>query len=128
MNRIKERFVLMRPVLVPFILYIGLLAFTTSWLDDNPQSDIRSLVALLPIIPSIWIAVLIVQFINKLDELEQKIIHEAASFSFLITFLMMLAFSLLSFSGVLLPNPIYLGLLMAFLLVVGKLMGNRRYK
>ena len=128
MNRIKERFVLMRPVLVPFILYIGLLAFTTSWLDDNPQSDIRSLVALLPIIPSIWISVLIVQFINKLDELEQKIIHEAASFSFLITFLMMLAFSLLSFSGVLLPNPIYLGLLMAFLLVVGKLMGNRRYK
>lgn len=128
MNRIKERFVLMRPVLVPFILYIGLLAFTTSWLDDNPQSDIRSLVALLPIIPSIWIAVLIVQFINKLDELEQKIIHEAASFSFLITFLMMLAFSLLSFSGVLLLNPIYLGLLMAFLLVVGKLMGNRRYK
>jgi uncharacterized membrane protein (DUF485 family) len=128
MNRVKERFILMRPVMVPFILYIGLLAFATNWVANNPQSDYRMLVALLPVIPSIWIAVLIVQFIKKLDELEQRIIHEAASFSFMLTLLLVLVFSLLSFSGLPTPNPMYLLLVMVVLLAVGKLAGNRRYK
>ena len=118
----------MRPVMVPFILYIGLLAFATNWVEKNPQSEYRMLVALLPVIPSIWIAVLLVQFIKKLDELEQRIIHEAASFSFMLTFLMVLVFSLLSFSGLPTPNPMYLLLVMVVLLAVGKLAGNRRYK
>ncbi len=128
LNRFKERFALMRPVLVPFILYIGLLVFATNWVENNPQSEFRILVALLPVIPSIWIAVLLVQFIKKLDELEQRIIYEAASFSFMSTFMMVLVFSLLSFSGLQIPKPMYLLLFMVLMLAVGKLTGNRRYK
>jgi hypothetical protein len=128
MNRIKERFKLLRPIAIPFMIYIGLLTLTTTWVEDNPESSIKTFVALLPIIPSIWIAVLITQFVKKLDELEQRIINEAATFSFMITFLMIMAFSFLSISGFPLPNPVYIGLFMAILLAIGKLIGNRRYK
>jgi len=37
-DRLRYRFSLIRPLLVPFILYIGLLAFAMSWLSATPAS------------------------------------------------------------------------------------------
>lgn len=128
MNRFKERLLLLRPVTIPFILYIGILAFSANWIENNPESTAKVYIALLPLLPSIWIAVALAQYMKKLDELEQRIINEAAAFSFMITFLMILAFTFLSFAGIEMPNPTYLILFMGIFLAVGKLLGNRRYK
>jgi hypothetical protein len=128
MNRIKERFILMRPILIPFILYIGSLVVSSTWIEANSNSSWIFWVSLIPLIPSLWMAVMIVQFMKKLDELEQRIIYEAAAFSFMITFLMILSFSFLSIAGVSLPHPTVIVLFMAVLMVVGKLIGNRKYK
>ncbi len=35
-ERFKERLPLIRPLFVPLILYIGLLAFAMNWLNDQP--------------------------------------------------------------------------------------------
>jgi len=128
MSRIKERFMLMRPILIPFILYIGSLAVTSSWIEANLTSSWILWVSLIPLIPSSWMAVMIVQLLKKLDELEQRIIYEAAAFSFMITFLMILSFTFLSVADVSLPHPTVIVLFMAVLMVVGKLWGNWKYK
>ena len=128
MNRIKERFGLMRPVLLPFVVYIGTLALTSIWIEGHSESTVVVWVSLLPLLPSFWIAAAFIQFLKKLDELEQRIIYEAAAFSFMITLLMILAFSFLSIAGVAMPHPNVIVFFMSFLLLVGKLNGNRKYK
>ncbi len=52
-DRIKQRAKLIRPLLIPFIFYIGLLSFSINWLEENPESSWRIAAALLPLIPGI---------------------------------------------------------------------------
>lgn len=128
MVRFKERFKMLRPVLVPFVFYIGALAFSASWLEDNPDSSFRSFLSLVPIFPAIWIAFSLVNFLKKLDELEQRIINEAASFSFMFTFLLLLTMSFLGQAGIEMPDPVFIVMFMVVFLLIGKIRGNRRYE
>jgi hypothetical protein len=52
-ERAKERWALVRPLLIPFVLYLGLLVFAVSWLENNPHSPWRYPVVLLPLIPGL---------------------------------------------------------------------------
>lgn len=128
MKRIKERIALVRPLLIPLILYIGLLAIscTTAASVDSPLLAI--VITLLPMVPATFLAIGLVRAINQLDELERKIILEAASVSFIISFLAIIALGLLEQIGITPPNPIYISLLMAALLIITKLVGNRKHK
>jgi hypothetical protein len=82
---------------------------------------------LLPMIPAAFLAIGTVKAIRKLDELEQKILLEAAAISFLLTFFVMIGLGFLSRVGVSTPNPIYISLFMMVVLLIGKLYGNRRH-
>ena len=128
MKRIRERLNLVRPLLIPLIFYIGLLAVSYTQADQTSNPKIAILIALLPMIPALFLAVGLVKAINQLDELERKIILEASAVSFMITFLGMLALGLLNQVGISTPDPIYLSLLMAVLLVISKLIGNWKHK
>ncbi len=127
-ERIKQRAKLIRPLLIPFIFYIGLLAFSIKWLEENPESSWRIAVALLPVIPGILIALGIVRAITQLDELERRILLEGIAFSFAMTFILVLSFGLLDFAGVTMLNGSYIALFMAIFMLIGKLWGNRRYR
>jgi len=128
MKRTKERLQLMRPLLVPLVLYIGLLAVSSTQLDPAQTMTIRVILALLPMIPAIFLAFGFVKAVSKLDELERKIILEAAAFTLMVTFLGLIALGLLGMAGIPAPDPIYIGVGMALLLVIGKLYGNWRHK
>jgi len=128
MVRVKERFKMLRPVFVPFILYIGALGFSTVWIEDNPVSNLRIVVSLLPIMPAVWVAVSLISFMKKLDELEQRVVNEAAAFSFMLTFLLLLSISFLGFAGIEMFNPTIILLFMVVFVLIGKVLGNRRYK
>ncbi len=128
MKRIKERFQLIRPLMVPFVLYIGLLAVSYTRLRPDQSLGGKIVLVMLPMLPAIFLAVGFVKAVSKLDELERKIILEAASFTLVITFLAMIALMLLKQAGIPAPDPSFLGLGMAILLVVGKLVGNWRHK
>jgi hypothetical protein len=88
----------------------------------------KIVLVMLPMLPAIFLAVGFVKAVSKLDELERKIILEAAAFTLVITFLGMIALMLLKQAGVPAPDPGFLGLGMAILLVAGKLVGNWRHK
>jgi hypothetical protein len=92
------------------------------------SSTWRYLVALLPMIPGLFLAFGIVKASGQLDEMENRILLEAVAFSFILTLILLLSFSLLDVVGVPQPRTIYIVLMMCMLLVIGKLWGNWRYR
>lgn len=123
-DRIRYRLGLIRPLLVPLILYIGTLAFAMQWLAANPNTGWRYVVALAPMLPGIWMALGMLRAMVRLDELERRILLEAAAGSFAITLLLMLSMGLLGFAGLAQLNGVYIAGLMAMLWLLGKLWGN----
>ena len=128
LQRIKQRSQRIRPLLIPLILYIGLLALAVSWAPTMEPSIWRYVVALLPMIPGLFLAFGIVRVTSKIDEMERRILLEAVAFSFIFTLILLLSFGLLGLVGVPQPRSIYIVFMMCMLLVVGKLWGNWRYR
>jgi len=127
-GRIKKRAERIRPLLVPLVLYIGLLAVAVSQAPKMEASIWRYLVALLPMIPGLFLAFGIVRVTSKIDEMERRILLEAVAFSFIFTLILLLSFGLLGLVGVPQPSSINIVFIMCMLLVVGKLWGNWRYR
>ena len=127
-QRIKQRAQFIRPLLLPLILYIVLLAIAVTWVPDMQPSLWRYFVALLPMIPGIFLAFGILRVTIKIDEMERRILLEAVAFSFIFTLILLLSFGLLSLVGVQQPSTIMVVFIMCMLLVVGKLWGNWRYR
>ena len=127
MDKIKRRSKLIRPMLVPLILYIGALVISVNYLDSI-SSNWKFAIALLPVVPALWIALGVIKAINQLDELEQKIMFEGAAFSLLTTTLGLMVFGFLKQVGVEQPSFPYIVLFMMFMWLIGKLRGNRKYR
>ena len=127
MDRIKRRSKLLKPMLVPLMLYIGALVIMVTWLE-TVSSGWKYALALLPVLPAIFIALGVIKAINQLDELERTIMLEAAAFSLLITTLGLMVFGFLKQVGVEQPTAPFIILFMMLMWLIGKLRGNRKYK
>lgn len=127
-KRIKHRAKLIRPLILPLLLYIGLLALAVSWAPNMEETPMRYIVALLPMIPGLYLAVGIVHMAAKIDELERRVLLEAVTFSFIFTLIFLFSIGLLGLVGIPQPSPIIIAAIMCFLLVIGKLWGNWRYR
>ena len=127
-QRIKQRAQRIRPLLIPLILYIGLLALAVSWAPSMEHSVWRYVIALLPMIPGLFLTFGIIRVTSKIDEMERRILLEAVAFSFILTLILLLSFGLLGLVGVPQPRSIIIVSIMCMLLVVGKLWGNWRYR
>lgn len=125
-ERAKSRAKLVRPLLIPLILYIGFLAVSMNWLEANPDSSWRYAVALTPMLPGIWIAIGILRAIQKLDELERLVLLEGVAVSFMGTLILVLSLGFLELTGVPPISGVYLGLFMVTLWLVAKLVIHRR--
>lgn len=128
LERMKSRLPLIRPLLLPLILYIGALVLSSTWLSANPVSAWRPVVALLPILPGLFIALGVVRAILRLDEMEQRIILEAAAISLAGSWVLVLSLGFLESAGYPGLNGVYVALVMAVLLFFGKLWAGRRYE
>ena len=117
-----------RPLLVPLILYLGLLALAVLWVPRMETSPWRYVVAMLPMVPGLFLAFGIVRVSSRLDEMENRILLEAVAFSFVSTLILLLSFGLLGLTGVPQPSPINTVFVMCVLLIIGKLWGNWRYR
>jgi len=127
-SRIKQRAKLIRPLLVPLILYLGLLAVAVVWAPKMEASPWSYVVALLPILPGLFLALGIVRMTSKIDEMERRIVLEAVAFSFIFTLILLLSFALLGLVGVPQPSNTWVVFIMAMLLIIGKFWGNWRYR
>jgi len=124
-ERAKARAKLIRPLLIPLILYIGLLALSTSWLEANPDSPWRYPIALTPMIPGIWIGFGVFKAIQKLDEMERLVLMEGVVVSFVVTLMLVLGLGLLQTVGFPLINGIYIGFAMIMIWLIAKLVLHR---
>ena len=127
MDRIKKRSKLVRPMMIPFILYIGALVISVNYLDTI-STNWKYGIALLPVVPAVWMALGVIKAINQLDELEQKIMFEGAAFSLLTTTLGLMVFGFLKQVWVEQPSFPYIIIFMMFMWLIGKLRGNRKYR
>jgi hypothetical protein len=127
-ERAKERFPLIRPLLVPLILYIGLLTWSVHWLEVHPDSTWRYAAALAPLLPGIFIALGIIRAVRRLDELAQKILLEGMAVSFFFTLILTLSLGLLGMAGLPQPNTVYISLFMVVMWLVGKLFFSGKYQ
>jgi hypothetical protein len=127
-QRIKQRAKLIRPLLVPLILYLGLLVIAVTWAPGLEGNLWGYIVALLPLVPGLFLAYGIVRVTSKIDEMERRIMLEAAAFAFTFTLILLLSFALLGLAGVPQPSNTWIVFIMCMLLVIGKLWGNWRYR
>ena len=127
-ERARERFPLIRPLLIPLVLYMGFLAWSLNWLQSHPDSAWRYAVALVPMLPGIFIVLGMVRVIRKLDELAQKILIEGMTVSFIFTLVLTLSLGLLGLAGFPQPNVIYISLFMVIMWLVGKLFFTGKYQ
>lgn len=126
-KNMKERTQFIRPLLVPLIFYIGLLALFTSLVESRISSTWKIILALLPLAPGVFMAFGVVKVIRKMDELERKIQQGAIAFSFACTIILVLALGFLNMAGIPTPNPISISLFMVVAWFAAKLWFKRRY-
>jgi hypothetical protein len=124
----KERAKLVRPLLVPLMFYIGFLAFSFSWLEENQGSSWRITVALLPMLPGIFIALGIGKAIQQLDEMERIILQKGMAISFAATLLLLITMGLLKTAGIEQLGSTYIVLFMIIVWLLAKLWGHWRYQ
>lgn len=127
-ERMKERWPLLRPLLIPLALYLALLPVIAFFLQTYPDSAWRYPVTLAPVIPGVFIAVGMVNAIRKLDELSRKIIYESMGIAFAATLFAALALGLLEMAGLPHVSSLYLTGFMIAALIVAKLIISRRYE
>ena len=128
MKRKKERAALSLPLLIPLIIFLGLLQITIFWQRNYPKSSIGWIIKTAPLIPAAFLVNGAIAVLKKLDELERKILINAAAFSGLVMFFLLIFLGVMELIGNPTPNPIYLALLMAILILAVKLLGNRSHK
>jgi len=127
-ERMKERAKLVRPLLVPLVFYIGFLAFSFGWLEENLTSPWRIVVALLPMFPGVFISLGIGKAIQQVDEMERIILQKGMAFSFAATLLLLITMGLLERAGVEQLGSIYIALFMIIVWLLAKLWGHWRYQ
>jgi len=127
-ERAKERFSLIRPLLIPLVLYLGLIAWSLHWLQVHPDSNWRYPVALTPMLPGIFIALGMIRALRKLDELAQKILMEGMAVSFVFTLMLTLSLGLLGMADFPQPNTAYVAFFMIVMWLVGKLFITGKYQ
>jgi hypothetical protein len=127
-KRLNYRLTLIKPLLVPMILFIGFEVAAISWLSVDRVSSWRLVVALLPMVPGLWLALGTVRAYSRLDELERKNLQNGMVFSFVITLILMISLGFLKFGGYPQPDPTVIALVMVILLLIGKLWSGRMYR
>lgn len=89
---------------------------------------LRTLIALVPMVPVIRVGRLIMKFIRSQDELQQKIQLEAVIFSAVTTALLTCAYGFMEGAGYPELDTIWVLPMLAVLWVVGQVLARRRYQ
>lgn len=127
-ERFKERWPLVRPLLIPLAVYFLLLPVVAYFLEIFPESPWRFAVVLAPMVPGALIAIGLVNVIRRLDELSRKVIFESLAIASAATLFLLLSLGLLEMAGLPRPSSLYIGGFMITVWIVAKLAISRRYQ
>lgn len=93
-----------------------------------PMGALRTLAALLPVVPMIIIAIVVIRQVRALDELARKIQLEGLAIAFVGTALLTFSYGFLETAGFPRLSMFVVWSVMAPLWALGTLMGWRRYR
>jgi len=108
--------------------YVILLLVSVVLLNSNPTAPWRGLVAVLPAIPIIFVLLVVVRLIGRLDELQRRIQLDAIAFAFGATAIVTFTWGLLETAGFPHLSLIWVLLLMSALWGVATIFASRRYR
>jgi len=81
------------------VLYALVLIPVVRWIDANPESELRWIVGLLPLLPTVLAAWTILRFFERMDELARKKLTETLAFAFAASALLVLTLGFLETAG-----------------------------
>ncbi|WP_163965559.1 hypothetical protein [Oceanipulchritudo coccoides] len=89
---------------------------------------LRTLIALLPMLPIAWVGIIIMRFIRSLDELQRKMQFEAVVFSAVMTGLLTGAYGFMEGVGYPELDTVWVLPMLMVLWVVGQALARKRYQ
>ena len=110
------------------VAYTAVLIASVILINSNPEAMWRYPVALLPMIPAIFVLVAVTRQLGRLDELQRRIQFEALAFAFGGTALLTFGYGFLENVGF--PHISWFAVwpIMAIFWLVGLLLATRRYE
>lgn len=119
-----------RQMLVGAITYCGVTLASVTILKKAGIENLglRTLIALLPMVPVAWVGGIILRFTRSLDEMQQKIQFEAIVFSAVTTGLLTGAYGFMEGVGYPKLDTVWILPMLMVLWVVGQLLARRRYQ
>ena len=109
-------------------VYVVFLFISVRWLQHHPPAPWKYAIAVMPVLPLLWVPMTVVRFLREIDELQRKIQLEALAFSFTATALLTLTYGFLQNAGV--PNQswIWVWPVMGIFWSIGLAVARQRYK
>ena len=108
--------------------YAVVLFMALPLIDANPEAWWRFPLALAPMVPAVFIPLVVMRRVTRMDELQRRITFEALAFAFVGTALLTLGYGFLQLVGFPQASWLLVWPVMGALWLVGSLLANRRYK
>jgi hypothetical protein len=110
------------------LLYSATLVLSLRWLQHNPPAPWKYPIAVLPVLPALFIPVAVVYFFRVMDEMQKRIQLEGLAFGFVATAVLSLTYGFLGNAGLPQPNWIWVWPVMAACWAAGLALAYRRYR
>jgi hypothetical protein len=109
-------------------LYAFALVVSLRWLHYKPEAPWKYAIAVLPVLPALWIPVAAIRLFRAIDELQKQIQLEALAFGFIGTAVLTITYGFLQNAGLPELSWIWVWPVMAICWIVGGLAARRRYR
>jgi ABC-type cobalamin transport system permease subunit len=116
-------------ILTASVLYAVALLISVYFLKHhNPLAPQKYLVAILPVLPALWIPAVVLRFFRELDELQRRIQLEGLAFGFTATAVLTLSYGFLQNAGMPQISWIWVWPVMGACWALGLAISRRRYR
>jgi hypothetical protein len=109
-------------------LYAVALVVSIQWLRHDPAAPWKYVIALLPVLPVLWVPVAAVRLFREVDELQKQIQLEALAFGFISAAGLTFTYGFLQNAGLPELSWIWVFPVMDICWVVGLVAARRRYR
>lgn len=110
------------------VAYMACLFLSIFLLSRVEAAALRSILALIPMIPAFAMCWVVLRQLRRMDELQRRIQLEAMGFAFAGTALITFSYGFLEVTGFEKVSMFLVWPVMAVLWVIGTIIGNRRYR
>lgn len=110
------------------LLYAIALVASLSWLQSNPPLPWKYFIAVLPVLPALWMPIAVTQFVREIDELQKLIVLESLAFAFAATAVLTFTYGFLQNAGLPAVGWIWVWPVMAICWLAGAALSWRRYR